>query len=493
MNPIRHTYNWVVYMIGRIKRSAKARYMDKVLRNAIGGGGTSKVRRIALSDLIDLQCRHNRFEHLGVAVRVLAIENEYGKNDYGWDLYRKLQLIRGNGTINADDAVKSFKALIHSVEENSYDLNSNIIVDKELTLCDGAHRVACAYYFGCQEVSVAIMNISYPIEYIDYGMEWFLTNGFSFEEVNGILKKTNEIIGKFQKKLSFIVWPPVVKYLDEIKECLGYYGQIDEIRSYTIPKGLLPYVVALIYGADGVAQWQIQDKIDYFLKKDTTEIIRIILSVDNMEYRIKEVTNLPISVRGEHVKRVARNCVKKHLGDYFYDITIHSGDNALQNDYIDHVFNPQIPLVEILQSIEKYDYALVKIDTPYMPEDFPNSIALGKDLDIIVRHSDLEGLKNIILAKLEKLSWYEIAVVPRGENGYWLNVEKYGNLFYRFDISSDFEGLTQEFIEKALDNKIKKDDYYVFRIEDECKVREAVLKKSPDKTWHKEWLEKYYS
>lgn len=32
MNPVRHTYNWVVYMTGRIKRSVKARYMDKVLR-----------------------------------------------------------------------------------------------------------------------------------------------------------------------------------------------------------------------------------------------------------------------------------------------------------------------------------------------------------------------------------------------------------------------------------------------------------------------------
>ncbi|GAG85046.1 unnamed protein product, partial [marine sediment metagenome] len=62
-----------------------------------------------------------------------------------------------------------------------------------VTDCDsmkgGAHRVACALYFGVKDVRVKRLR-GYG-EW--YGVSWFLENGFSLGELDLIQKKQEEI------------------------------------------------------------------------------------------------------------------------------------------------------------------------------------------------------------------------------------------------------------------------------------------------------------
>ena len=49
---------------------------------------------------------------------------------------------------------QDFLVLIHSVAKNGYDNNSRIVVDKDLFLGDGSHRIGVLYHLGIMEVPV---------------------------------------------------------------------------------------------------------------------------------------------------------------------------------------------------------------------------------------------------------------------------------------------------------------------------------------------------
>ena len=86
------------------------------------------------------------FNRYDMIVRLLAIENYYGKNEYGFNLYRKMQAAR-IGIDSVEPAVFRFRKLIESYENNGYDSSSEIELDSCLHLYDGSHRMAMALYY----------------------------------------------------------------------------------------------------------------------------------------------------------------------------------------------------------------------------------------------------------------------------------------------------------------------------------------------------------
>ena len=100
-----------------------------------------------LKEIIYQQNRIDGYNRLDIFVRLLAIENEYGINSYGWDLYRKMQSKRcSDGGLSVEERVKIFKDLIRSWDEKGYDKSSKIRLDVDLMLEDGSHRLALAIY-----------------------------------------------------------------------------------------------------------------------------------------------------------------------------------------------------------------------------------------------------------------------------------------------------------------------------------------------------------
>lgn len=98
------------------------------------------------TDRIVQQCHDYR-----IAVRYLAIENYFGKNNYGYSIYIKAQALRcEKGT--AEKRLKAFCNLIQSWEKHGYKLDSNIFIDDKYQLIDGAHRITLAWYFQLKEV-----------------------------------------------------------------------------------------------------------------------------------------------------------------------------------------------------------------------------------------------------------------------------------------------------------------------------------------------------
>lgn len=130
-----------------------------------------------------------------IMIRILAIENYYQKNDYGFELYRRMQTKRVKQIREIPRFMEAheeeFKQLIKSFEENGFKDECPLELNKNFEVFDGAHRLAAAIYFGIPKVSVKFSEKYYHKEY-DYSLEWFKENGLE-DFVPYILKKYNEI------------------------------------------------------------------------------------------------------------------------------------------------------------------------------------------------------------------------------------------------------------------------------------------------------------
>ncbi|MDQ4679244.1 ParB N-terminal domain-containing protein, partial [Stenotrophomonas maltophilia group sp. RNC7] len=118
----------------------------------------------------------NIFNRMDTIVRYLAIEEYYGENNCGFRLYDKMQRARGQKIHDID----RFKELIKSIERNGFSKDSSILVDPNLQLVDGSHRLACALYFNLKRISI---NTQLQPVNIEYSIDWFKDAGFTEEEL----------------------------------------------------------------------------------------------------------------------------------------------------------------------------------------------------------------------------------------------------------------------------------------------------------------------
>ncbi len=131
-----------------------------------------------------------------VIIRYIAIENYFGVDNNGFEIYSIMQSTRVKNNKNVpkyrDDGGKRFKELIKSVDENGYMNEYPIIFNQDGFLFDGVHRLALALYYGVEKISY---EIDERIELTpDYSLNWFESYGL------GHLKPL--IISKYQEILS---------------------------------------------------------------------------------------------------------------------------------------------------------------------------------------------------------------------------------------------------------------------------------------------------
>ena len=151
--------------------------------------------------LFSLQHKNSSFNRYDIVVRYLAIENHFGKNDFGMELYNKLQDKRNEylksigAKIASDDLVENkkdkFIPLIESFEKNGFDLKKAISVNEDLGLVDGSHRLACALYFKSEKIAVKKNQTSK----VDYGLDWF-EKYFTEKEIELISNKYKQLMSE---------------------------------------------------------------------------------------------------------------------------------------------------------------------------------------------------------------------------------------------------------------------------------------------------------
>ncbi len=140
------------------------------------------------------QVQDGRFNRFDTIVRILAIEEHFGKNDFGWNLYDKMQQQRNKNNPEQIDLTtyrNHFENLIESMKSDGYDAKFPIYSNDDNQLMDGSHRLACALYFDEKEIYVKRAEQTK----VDYSKDWFTAN-FTSLEVDQIQKRFDEIIKK---------------------------------------------------------------------------------------------------------------------------------------------------------------------------------------------------------------------------------------------------------------------------------------------------------
>ena len=128
------------------------------------------------------------FKRWDLIPRYLAIENHYGENDYGWDLFRKLRLHQssefGDGTAQTlyDQTTRTnFETLIESIKIG-YNRDYPIVVNETgLRINKGWLRFACCLYFQIDEIPCKFDTLN-PNP--SYSKSWMMTEvGYTNDEM----------------------------------------------------------------------------------------------------------------------------------------------------------------------------------------------------------------------------------------------------------------------------------------------------------------------
>ena len=109
----------------------------------------SKRKMIDLADLFDTPTM-TKYHHTLVALRYAAVEEHYGQNDFGKELYITANRWENDAALQAD--LDRFDALIKSIETKGYDMKSIIYVDMDGNCFNGTHRLALCAWFGIKKI-----------------------------------------------------------------------------------------------------------------------------------------------------------------------------------------------------------------------------------------------------------------------------------------------------------------------------------------------------
>ncbi len=306
------------------------------------------------------------FNRYDMIVRLLAVENYYGLNDFGWKLYEKMQEKR-KGQGYSKKAKEKFVDLIKSWEEKGYDDQSYLLVNGDIKLIDGSHRLALALYYNVKSLSLIVdKNGRTPL----YGIDWFYENDFSLDEINLIKDRYEKLLEKQGRgvNISCVLWAPVSEYFDEVTQKINSLFPVKDIKDMEFSDDAYKRMVKAVYLIDDIADWKIEKKIEYMQNFPNKKIRFFDIYVEKPCFRFKQANLHTILVQGEMLKKIIRNCYKDKIENYFKDVIIHTADNCCQSEFIDALFKTE-------------NYALALLDNVRYIDEY-KAYLLDKDIDL---------------------------------------------------------------------------------------------------------------
>ncbi|MCQ2959525.1 MAG: hypothetical protein MJ198_04970 [Bacteroidales bacterium] len=113
---------------------------------------------VAVADLMLLRDGEMYNRQFYATSRLLDAKLYYEKGDDSFPYQIAVSYNYRPASYNREKRSKEFKDLLESVKKNGYDRNSQLIVDKELYLVNGTHRMALALYNNVSEITVEYWN-----------------------------------------------------------------------------------------------------------------------------------------------------------------------------------------------------------------------------------------------------------------------------------------------------------------------------------------------
>lgn len=448
------------------------------------------IKTVSVKDLVARQFFRGELNRYDIFVRYLAVEEYYGKNNYGFRLYEKMQNKRIGDDNYGSYAVERFLALIKSYEVNGYKESSAVLVGKNLALWDGSHRIALGLYHKLPNISIDIQS---ETTFYEYKIDWFLKNDFSPEEIKIIIDKADEVLKENPIKFTGFLWGPAVPYAEDIFKDIGVFGEVSDVKKFSFKsRAVYNRMLKVIYAIDDIDPAKVDIKAEY-LSLYAPEFISFHFKPFALyaHWRVKEISNAPLSLAVERVKSAIKTKYKDRIANYFHDMILHICDNQYQSDYCDCVCSPNIDIKKFLQDISVCKYVLLGMrgnETPYKVENFPEEFPVGKDIDIFVIPEDYNSVVEIAKKfSAQYKNQYETVFITEG-NKTRIRFSKNKLLILQIDISFRIEKITDEFVIDSVENREEKDGYYILSPFYEYLYRFQKFRMNPEKVWHLKYL-----
>lgn len=181
-------------IINRIEKMGEFEYVwiYPYLYEFLLGTPQKEMQKVCVNKIIEKYT-----ENYCVAIRWLAIEHYFGKNDIGYDCYiRAMALYVGYDT--AVNRLESFKRLIKNWDEKGYDKQEPILLSEEYEVIDGFHRVTLAKYFSEEYLWCNMFYMSMTATEL-HGEEELLTK--KLLEEKGFSKEEMEVLDNIRLRL----------------------------------------------------------------------------------------------------------------------------------------------------------------------------------------------------------------------------------------------------------------------------------------------------
>ncbi|SCY09694.1 hypothetical protein SAMN02910292_00865 [Lachnospiraceae bacterium XBB2008] len=438
-------------------------------------------------EIMCAQYRDGEFNRYDILLKLYAIDSYLGHNTFGAEWYRRAQ----NNRVEAgygDAAEKRFQKLIKSFSENGYDYTSEIIVDRELNLFDGAHRLSLALYYGIPRVHVRIMD---EVKDVKYGREWF-EEFFTEQECLLLDEKLSLISKNWFRPIKGFLWSPVSEYYDDIIKEISNQYDVENIDIRNLSYDVFSRTIKGIYSKDSVAEWKIEAKLKRLKESAPYSICSFDILMGNPDFRVKD-SGSTLSKKGEKLKQKIRDEYISKVDDYFPDIIIHTSDNYEQSEFVEKFLFAEIDLNAFFSSLESYGWMIIKSESENYPQDFPKHYPLGKDIDIVCDPGDFDDVCRITEDFFSGIAIDGYSWEARSKNAgqYSIRFQIENTLILQIDIMAHSEYLSDEFIENSIARRERKKGYYIANIKDECLFRLIDYYEKPHKKYHLEFVENH--
>lgn len=458
--------------------------------------GSLSVRDIILAQYYNNDFSHYKYEDL--AVRYMAIENYYGKyeDNRGFELYQKLQEHSG---FNWTDR---YKNLIASYAEG-YDEGSKIELDKDLNIMDGAHRLALALYHNQEFINVTIHSGLRNREYGDVDAFWKL--GFSRDETAVIEKKTEELLESLHYSYIGVIWPPAMKYKDEIIDDLNRYDpqiKVSNVRDMECERGEFVHLFKGLYHTDILDDYGANRKINLIEESMTDEekkkpyhICVFELNISNPHIGINPKNYQTQSLIVKRIKTTFRKRYAPKILNYKYDVMMHISDNYIQSKFCQLLLNMNRDVSDFFDEINDVPYVIIRAKESRQHSEFPKKFYFRSDVDIITRNAgDMLKIADSAYRFAQKHfteDWISLKTIEDKEV---VKVKVYmlDFMVFQFEILQHIFGLDDDFRDECFKHRIK-DSYYYLPDSDEVMIRVVELCHKPKKTWYLQYITEHFS
>ena len=197
------------------------------------------------------------------------------------------------------------------------------------------------------------------------------------------------------------------------------------------------------------------------------------------------------------IKKIAKN-----NSLYFNEIITNKSPKVIGNDMYNAInyFNTdnkffkkksaeKINLNEFFNLLKDIPFVVLKNETPYAVNSFPDKYPHGKDLDILVTKKDFKNIISIIKKESKKYKdIFSVNFIKDNDYKSKIRFLEGNKLHYQIDVSFIIEFCDNNFTNKIIESKLKSRNYFIPTKQYELWIRIIEYKLNNKKTHHLDYI-----